>query len=204
MGDLGSVLGVSMADLGEVSSLAAGAIAGGIAAGYLSDTIGTALPQWSKALISLGLGTLFAGFGLRGRVGSMAFGRYGSRLLIGSGIGMALKGIGQASAEIDSRFQMNTKGFLHLSGLAADDTMLLGDPNQDIYQRYLGAAPTMVESVNGLSPAPTTVENVAGLGAAPMSVENGDVSVTNSGGFNPQQFMSQGMNGFSSLAGSFN
>lgn len=166
MGELGAFFNNPFfQELTEVSVLAGGAIAGGVAHDKAMSWVGDKLPQWARGVLGLGLGALIGGFGLRGRIGSMSYGRYASRALIGIGIGFAVKSAKDVIVPLAAKAGADPQTFAFLGSLGADDTMLLGDSQSDLYQRYLGAAPQTVENINGVtSAAPTTVETVAGLG----------------------------------------
>jgi hypothetical protein len=192
MDELSSLLGGFDAmkyfeDFKELGVLTAGALAGGYTYKVLADyalsmaDAGTKIPAWGLPVAGTVLGTLFAGAGLAGRIGSMSLGRMVSRASIGVGIGM----LANAVPDYFRAFGKDVPKVLQ--GLGASDSMLLGSPADDLYNRYLGAPPVFVENVSGMgsSPAPTTVEQVAGMGAAPttaMTTSNDVITRGMSGG----------------------
>ena len=145
------------AELAEVSVLGAGAIAGGVAHAKLNSMVADKLPQWARGVLGLGIGALIGGFGLRGRIGTMSYGRYASRAMIGVGIGFAVKSFKDVVQPVASKLGIN-QSFEFLGSLGADDTMLLGDSSSELYNRYLGAAP--LKEDNSVRSAASTTLNL--------------------------------------------
>jgi len=142
-------------------SVVGGSLAGSYIDGQLQSMAMTqSLPDWARSLINIALG-VFSG---------VMVSKYDRRVGFGFGAGMVAAGITSFA---------QSRGYL--SGLGANTLLLgMGDPSDDLYSRYLGAAPATVETVSGLgtsiSPAPITVDQVAGVGdfqhsAAPVSIE---------------------------------
>lgn len=162
-------------DLMEYGTIAAAAIGANVAFNYGVDFVlskWTTAPDWAR---KYGVPTAAI---LAGVFGSRLVSRYNRKAATGVAIGLVAAGL----SAFAKGFLPNVKGLggiedeLTLAGLGASPDQLLG--NTDMFQKYLGGAPTTIEQMSGASV--TVEESMSGFGGAPTTVEE---SVSGLGGF---------------------
>lgn len=111
------------------------------------------LPSWFKSYVVPGIA--IAGGAVAGGFGGKYVGR---KAATGIAVGLMTAGITKLIRTLDTGSKISP----FLSGSSVEESMMNGLADAGSFDRYLGRAPTTVESIGR---APTTVESVGGLGS---------------------------------------